>query len=146
MAVNITTINGTDHISPTPINNNFNSVKNAVDQLQSKIENLDTAFIGSTTLISSSNCKVVGVKFGRIVQLTLTVNHSNSQSWGSENIGTLPEAWRPEVHCVYTHAGRDNANMKDIHIDPYGAMSYRNSGGAQSNYGFTETFMYISSK
>ena len=46
MAVNITTINGTDHISPTPINNNFNNVKNAVDQLQSKIENLDTTFIG----------------------------------------------------------------------------------------------------
>ena len=146
MAVSITRINGSDHISPTPINDNFNSVKNAVDELQSRIENLDTAFIGSTTLISSSNCKVVGVKFGRIVQLTLTVNHSNNQSWGSENIGTLPEAWRPEVHCVYTHAGRDGANMKDIHIDPNGAMSYGNSGGAQSNYGFTETFMYISSK
>lgn len=146
MAVNITTINGTDHISPTPINDNFNSVKNAVDELQSRIENLDTAFIGSTTLISSSNCKVVGVKFSRIVQLTLTVNHSNNQSWGSENIGILPENWRPAVHCVYTHAGRDGANMKDIHIDPNGAMSYGNSGGAQSNYGFTETFMYISSK
>ena len=26
MAVEITTINGTDHISPTPINNNFNNV------------------------------------------------------------------------------------------------------------------------
>lgn len=146
MAVNITTINGTDHISPTPINDNFNNVKSAVDALQSKIENLDTTFIGSTTLISSSNCKVVGVKFGRIVQLTLTVNHSNNQSWGSENIGTLPEAWRPEVHCVYTHAGRDNANMKNIHIDPNGAMSYSNKGGAQSNYGFVNTFMYISSK
>ena len=146
MAVNITTINGTDHISPTPINNNFNNVKNAVDQLQSKIENLDTTFIGSTTLISSSNCKVVGVKFGRIVQLTLTVNHSNNPCWGCEYIGTLPEDWRPEVHCVYTHAGRDNANMKDVHIDPNGAMSYANKGGAQSNYGFTNTFMYISSK
>lgn len=146
MAVDITTINGTDHISPTPINNNFNNVKNAVDQLQSKIENLDTTFIGSTTLISSSNYKVVGVKFGRIVQLTLTVNHSNNQSWGSENIGTLPEDWRPEVLCVYTYAGRDNANMKDVHIDPNGVMSYANKGGAQSNYGFTNTFMYISSK
>ena len=114
--------------------------------MQSKIENLDTAFTGSTTLISTSNCKVVGIKFGRIVQLTLTVNHSNNQSWGSENIGTLPEAWRPAVHCTYTHAGRDGANMKDIHIDPNGAMSYQNSGGAQSNYGFIETFMYISSK
>lgn len=146
MAVEITTINGTDHISPTPINNNFNNVKSAVDALQSKIEKMDTAFTGSTTLISTSNCKVVGVKFGRIVQLTLTVNHSNNQSWGSENIGTLPENWRPAVHCVYTHAGRDNSNMKDIHIDPNGAMSYQNSGGPQSNYGFTETFMYISSK
>lgn len=146
MAVEITTINGTDHISPTPINNNFNNVKSAVDALQSKIEKMDTAFTGSTTLISTSNCKVVGIKFGRIVQLTLTVNHSNNQSWGSENIGTLPEAWRPEVRCVYTHAGRDNANMKDIHIDPNGVMSYQNSGGAQSNYGFIETFMYISSK
>ena len=130
MAVEITTINGTDHISPTPINNNFNNVKSAVDALQSKIENLDTAFTGSTTLISTSNCKVVGIKFGRIVQLTLT----------------LPEAWRPAVHCTYTHAGRDGANVKDIHIDPNGAMSYQNSGGAQSNYGFIETFMYISSK
>lgn len=146
MAVNITTINGSDHISPTPINNNFNNVKSAVDQLQSRIEKLDTASIGSTTLISSSNCKVVGVKFGRIVQLTLTVNHSNNQGWGSETIGTLPEAWRPAVHCVYTHAGRDGANMKDIHIDPNGAMSYQNSGGGQSNYGFVGTFMYISSK
>lgn len=146
MAVDITTIKGTDHISPTPINNNFNNVKNAVDQLQSEIENLDTIFIGSTTLISSSNCKVVGVKFGRIVQLNLTVNHSNNQSWGSENIGTLPEDWRPEVHCVYTYAGRDNANMKDIHIDPNGTMSYVNKGGGQSNYGFNDTFVYISSK
>lgn len=146
MAVEITTINGTDHISPTPINDNFNNVKSAVNALQSKIENLDTAFIGSTTLISSSNFKVVGVKFGRIVQLTLTVNHSNNQSWGSENIGTLPEAWRPAVRCTYTHAGRDNSNMKNIYIDPNGAMSYQNSGGAQSNYGFIETFMYISSK
>lgn len=146
MAVNITTINGTDHISPTPINDNFNNVKNAVDQLQSKIENLDTTFIGSTTLISTSNCTVVGVKFGRIVQLNLTVNHANNQDWGSEHIGLLPEAWRPAVHCAYTHAGRDGANMKYIHVDPNGAISYQNSGGAQSNYGFTETFMYISSK
>ena len=146
MAVEITTINGSDHISPTPINNNFNNVKSAVDALQSQIKNLDTEFTGSTTLISTSNCKVIGVKFGRIVQLNLTVNHSNNQSWGSENIGTLPEKWRPEVHCVYTHAGRDNSNMKDIHIDTNGAMSYQNSGGPQSNYGFTETFMYISSK
>ena len=146
MAVDITTINGTDHISPTPINNNFNNVKNAVDQLQSKIENLDTTFIGSTTLISSSNCKVVGVKFGRIVQLSLTVNHSNNQSWGSEHIGVLPEDWRPEVPCIYNHAGRDNANMKDIHIDPNGTISYDNKGGAQSDYGFSNTLMYISSK
>ena len=146
MAINITTINGTDHISPTPINDNFNNVKNAVDQLQSRIENLDTTFIGSTTLISTSNCKVVGIKFGRIVQLTLNVNHCTSKSWGSETIGILPEAWRPVVHCVYTYAGRDGGNTKDIHIDPNGGMSYANKGGVQSNYGITETYMYISSK
>lgn len=146
MAVNITTINGTDHISPTPINNNFNNVKNAVDKLQSKIENLDTAFIGSTTLISSSNYKVVGVKFGRIVQLTLTVNNSNTQSWVTENIGTLPKDWRPEVDCTYTRAGRDSQNMKNIYVYASGKMTYENKGGVQANFGFITTLMYISSK
>lgn len=98
---------------------------------------------GPTTVISNGNGEATAVKYGHVVELHLHWNSATSVSYGSAQLGTLPDGYKPVQNVTGTWSGRDGESQRSVSILTDGTVSYNNMGASQNTGGWSTTITYL---
>ncbi|OZG62693.1 hypothetical protein BLEM_0610 [Bifidobacterium lemurum] len=93
-----------------------------------------------SNLASYGTCTVV--KKQGWVHMALNWKSSASASWGSGDIGTVPEGYRPPWRVEFSPVVSNEVNNKMVYITTDGKIGYSNRGGAQDSTGFSGNFSW----
>lgn len=101
---------------------------------------------GPTTLLNGGaggDKKIIGVRWGVMRMLTVSLGSKVTASWGKETLTTLPDEWRPKTDVITAMSGRDGQNQTNVALYTDGRVNYENQGGAQSSRGGVVSFCYM---